>query len=265
MLKYLFAVSILILIIYFRWVFKALLYAFNNNLTINGGWLSYLWIWKEIFFDKDYNIQHNLDGKVIFDIGCNIGVFSLWLNKNYNNITVHCFEPIPDLFNAASNNINHNKKNNNTFFINNFGLSSEKNTLEINYFPYVSGLSTLYNDINEKENAVESAYSKVHRIIWHILTRNKKKLDIQVKTVNEYINKNNITNIDLVKLDVEGAELDIMKGFGENINIVKEYIIEIENYRKNYLDNIKSLLNDFHISVEDADKSWCFVKAIRKY
>ncbi len=79
------------------------------------------------------------------------------------------------------------------------------------------------------------------------------------------INKNNITCIDLVKLDVEGAELDIMKGFGENINIVKEYIIEIENYRKNYLDNIKSLLHDFHISVEDADKSWCFVKAIRKY
>lgn len=37
-------------------------------------------------------------GDVVFDVGANIGLFTIWLNNYFNNeLTIHAFELIPDI------------------------------------------------------------------------------------------------------------------------------------------------------------------------
>ena len=84
-------------------------------------------------------------------------------------------------------------------------------------------------------------------------------------TIKNYIRNNNISHIDLCKIDVEGSELEIMMGFKEYIDIVKYYIIEIENFRPNHLKKIKLLLNNYEIKINNPDESWVILFAKRKY
>lgn len=210
----------------------------RNNLKINGGILSYMFIYKEIFHDKCYNYNINLNNSTILDIGTNIGIYSLWLNENYKNINVHCFEPIPELYNAAKININKMKCNNNNFNLNNIGLSNKKEIKDIIYFPNASGLSTTCPDFEEKKNVIGSS-SLFEKIVVNKITTNKQKLKIKLDTIKNYIINNKLNEIELCKIDVECSELMIMEGFQEYINNVKYYVIEIENYRSDYLKKIK--------------------------
>lgn len=49
---------------------------------------------------------------------------------------------------------------------------------------------------------------------------------IKCDTLKKYIENNNITKIDLLKIDVEGYELKVIKGLYEHINIVDNIVFE---------------------------------------
>ena len=64
-----------------------------------------------------------------------------------------------------------------------------------------------------------------------------KKIEITTNTLSNYLNDNNILNIDLIKIDTEGHEYDVVMGLGQNIRNVKTIIFEhhYDNMiRKNY-------------------------------
>jgi FkbM family methyltransferase len=234
----------------------------RNNLKINGGLFSYMYIYKEIFMDKDYYFNINLNNSTILDIGTNIGMYSLWLNEKFKNINVHCFEPIPKLYNAAKININKMKHNKNNFYLNNIGLSNKKETKDITYFPNASGLSTTCQDFEDKKKAIGG--SALKRMVVNLVTKNKEQLNIKLDTIKNYIIKNKLNEIELCKIDVECSELMIMEGFQEYINNVKYYIIEIENYRSDYLKKIKKILINYDIQIDNPKKNWIILFAKRK-
>ena len=51
------------------------------------------------------------------------------------------------------------------------------------------------------------------------------KVSTESTTLDEYVKNNNISNIDLIKLDTEGAEYQILLGAEETINKYKPIII----------------------------------------
>ena len=38
------------------------------------------------------------DGDVVVDVGANIGVFGIRASQRFKEITIHSFEPVPDIF-----------------------------------------------------------------------------------------------------------------------------------------------------------------------
>ena len=56
----------------------------------------------------------------------------------------------------------------------------------------------------------------------------------------------------------------IMEGFQEYVNNVKYYIIEIENYRNEYLNKIKIILINYDIFIKNEKESWIILFAKRK-
>ena len=96
-----------------RNIIRATFYAYTHKLKTGKNFLNYVYMFKGIFINKEYDINVDLNNKVIFDIGANMGLFSLWINDNFKNTEIHCFEPVPELFNILEHNIKVNAKNNN--------------------------------------------------------------------------------------------------------------------------------------------------------
>ena len=143
------------------------------------------------------------NANVIFDVGCRFdSVFSSFKGD------VHYFEP-NNSFLEKLKPLVHNK---NSYF-NNFGLSDKNEMLE--YY-------------NEQQ-------SFVHRKLTHPDTyMNWTKSVFEVQRADEYIQKNNIRAIDFLKIDTEGFEFNVIKGFGNSIKRVK--IIQFE-YGGTYIDS----------------------------
>jgi hypothetical protein len=66
------------------------------------------------------------------------------------------------------------------------------------------------------------------------------KVLLHIKKGKDYVTDNNIKNIDFLKIDTEGYELNVLKGFEEFLENVK--IIQFE-YGGTFLDN-NTKLND---------------------
>lgn len=235
-------------------------YVNKNGLSTGKNLFNFCYIFKEIFYDNDYNLNMNLDNKIIFDIGMNMGIYDLWLNSKYKNITVHGFEPIKELYDIAVYNINKMKINNNKFILNNIGLSNFEGTEIINYYPNANGISTLGNDTEYKINQLPF----LKRNILKLLSKNVKKEKIELQKVSTYIKNNNIKKIDVCKIDVEGVESDIIKGFEEYINIVDVFVIEVEIFKEEqYKDIISYLSKNFTLKINDKEK-WGMIIAKNK-
>ena len=155
----------------------------------------------ELFF---YNsIKNNIN--IIFDVGCKDDSIFLDFNKE-----VHYFDPNLDNIDSLSSINNNNSKS----YFNNFGLSD--NNEDIFYYPHYDSFINRTKTLN---------------------FNNDNKVILKVKKTKDYIVENNITNIDFLKIDTEGYELKIIKGFEDMLNIVQ--IIQFE-YGGTYIDaNIK--------------------------
>ena len=157
---------------------------------------------------------------VLFDVGSrDDSVFEKYEGE------VHYFEPVSKFLESLKS-----KTKNKISFFNNFGLSDTDSTLY--YYPN---------------------YQSFHnRITSCGIDDSSNKIELKVSTGKKYIDNNKIEKIDFLKIDTEGHELAVLKGFAEKLNIVN--VIQFE-YGGTYLDsNIKL------IDVIDYLKSYGFNK-----
>ncbi len=155
-----------------------------------------------------YNLIKNKI-KVIFDIGSRDDSDYLYFNGE-----VHYFDPVESFITKLKNKPNTNSKS----FYNNFGLSNEtKNTY---YYPKYE---SFYNRINSCQICDD-----VNKVI------------LNVKRAKDYMDENNIKNIDFIKIDTEGYELNVIKGFEDYVQNIN--IIQFE-YGGTFLDNNTKLIH----------------------
>ena len=247
-------IIIIILLQYYTNFIDISFYVNKHKLKTGNNLFNFCYIFKEIFYDNDYNLNLNLDNKIIFDIGMNMGIYGLWLNSNYKNITVYGFEPIKELYDIAVHNIYKMKDNSNNFILNNLGLSNIQGDEIINYYPDANGISTIGNDLEYKLTQLPF----LKRVILKFVSKNVRKEQITLEKASTYIKNNNIK-----KIDVEGVECDIIKGFEEYINIVDIFIIEVEKFKVKEYNEILSYLSNFDITLDNRDK-WGMIIAKNK-
>jgi FkbM family methyltransferase len=169
-------------------------------------------------------------GDVFFDIGSNIGLFSLHASVIVGESgKIIAFEPTPDSFKKLVENIELNNIKN--ILPVNIGLSDKKGFLELN----ISGNG--YDAWNSFANLNDNYYIE--------------KRAVEVLTLDDFIAQNNISKINLIKLDVEGWELFVIRG-GENyIKNAKDLVLLIEFTEENafaagyYVHEIYDLLKSW--------------------
>ena len=103
-----------------------------------------------------------------------------------------------------------------------------------------------------------SKYYKKKYLLLNFLNLKKvtNQIDIKVIRLDNFISENNIGKIDLLKIDTEGYEFKIIKGFGENISKIK--LIHLEHH----FDDM--IIKDYKLSdIHDYLKSKHFVKVFK--
>jgi FkbM family methyltransferase len=125
---------------------------------------------------------------VCFDIGANIGYYSLLFASLCPKGSVHSFEPVPLNYHVLSANC----------LINGFS--------HVTTTPFAVGDR---DDLVDFVISSDSAYSSL------VDTGRKKvaaKVSVPITTLDAYCAKNNISRVDLLKVDVEGAEEKVLLG-----------------------------------------------------
>ncbi|MFC2080839.1 FkbM family methyltransferase [Bacteroidota bacterium] len=156
--------------------------------------LSFIWQYNEIFQEEIYKFKNINPNPVIIDCGANIGLSIIFFKINYPNSHVIAFEPNPKIFKICEKNIASFGIENVELY--NFALANREDKLLLNC-----------------EDADGS-----------FLTENISIDTVTVKSVrlSNYIN----TKIELLKIDIEGAEYQVIKEVESKLELVSNIFIE---------------------------------------
>ena len=165
----------------------------------------------------------------VADVGCHRGETIKILNSTFDVKKIYSFEPSKKNFSFLQK----IKKNNKNIDIFNFACGELNETTKLK-FSIESSSSTIH-DIN-----YESKYYKLKRLL--LLGFNQKEMfvdeSISVKRLDEFLIRENINKIDLLKIDTEGYEFNVLKGSKE---ILKR--INLVYFEHHYDDMIKKNYN----------------------
>ncbi len=172
------------------------------------------WVQQNIFLhgyyeenETNYLLNRSKNISTFIDIGANVGYFSLLTSENIckNNGKIFAFEPITRTFERLQENIYLN--NINCINCYKIAISDTNTSLEIN--------------IGNDQNWGMSSINK-HEQLSSISET------VKCQTLDSFCAEHHVSTVDLVKIDVEGAEFKVIKGMENVINSYKpEILIEI--------------------------------------
>ena len=171
---------------------------------------------------KLYLEKINKEKVIVFDIGSNLGNYSKFVSKIFLNkeIYIHSFEPIKNLLKKQ-------KLKHGTLIKNNVAVSKNPGTLKF-YERAISSQSSLYENSNLDNDKTVNTY------------------DVETINLVDYIKEHNISNIDILKIDVEGKELDILRSLENNFFNLNISIIKIETTFHGHSENAFSNLLEIY-------------------
>jgi FkbM family methyltransferase len=153
--------------------------------------------------------------KNIIDIGSNKGQFILLANFFFPNSNILSFEPQKDVLQIQKKIINTNKIK---FF--NYGLGNKKKTQKF-YVTRREDSSSFLKPTIKNDNK------------YHV----KKIINVKINKLDEVIKINKLTRKTLLKLDVQGYELSVLKGSIKTLKNIDFIIAEISQ-QKIYKDQV---------------------------
>ena len=193
---------------------------------------SYMWSYNNIDFNMETNGEFaiidrlfNTPPKVLFDVGANIGKWSSKVCERFPLAQLHSFEIAP-----AVHALLQRRLQNTNVVINGFGLSDQIKTLKLKYHPDRNELSSLHIDATHFPFA------------WEII-------DAQVTTGDAYCRQYGVESIDFLKIDTEGHDLSVLRGFSEMLAQNKIVAIQFEYnemaiFSRTYLRDFYELLSE---------------------
>jgi FkbM family methyltransferase len=162
----------------------------------------------------------------IFDIGSCEGEDSIRYARLFPNSRIFAFEPVPENFRKILKNLEVYKINSVSCWQE--ALSDRQGT---SVFFQSSGNpeNVEKNDGWDYGNKSSSLLKPDKLKDTHKWLKFEKQLNVKTNTIENFCRENNIGVIDYIHMDVQGAELKVLKGAGEFIRKIKAVWLEVES------------------------------------
>jgi FkbM family methyltransferase len=153
----------------------------------------------ELFVQDDYGLSEidlQQKGSVLLDVGANIGIFSLAAAKRFPDTRIYAFEPSPEAYSRLVRNLELNNMVN---------VKPVKRAVysSCSVVGFSKGSSTSLGSV------IDSGALLVHAV-----------------TLDDFCSKKAIDKIDLIKIDVEGAEVEVLRGAQKTLDITDRLVAE---------------------------------------
>lgn len=192
-------------------------------------------LYEDIYRDRSY-LKYGItiqDGDCIFDVGANIGLFSIFASQQAVRLNLYAFEPIPPIFEVLSENVRLHNVDARLFRC---GLAAKPGQAKFAFYDRNSALSGRYwNPEQEKQVAKTILLNKHPDLSEHVEDLLAKGFDpvffdCELRTMSDVIVETGIRRIDLLKIDVEKSELDVIAGIEEaHWPIIQQVVLEVHD------------------------------------
>ena len=170
---------------------------------------------------RAYNNQRNWDAKFngeahalrlitsrcegdIIDVGANEGQWASMALEAISDRPLHCFEPARSNFETLRQNLGSRPN----VVLNHCGLGEETKDIEFNFYPDSPTRSTAF--------FVEDRYKK-------------ERISVSIVRGDDYVSQKDIHKISFLKIDVEGMEIEVLRGFAGTMKAGKIQAVQFEH------------------------------------
>jgi amino acid adenylation domain-containing protein/FkbM family methyltransferase/non-ribosomal peptide synthase protein (TIGR01720 family) len=188
-------------------------------------------LYGEIFEDETY-LQHGIalaEDACVFDVGANVGLFTLFVRNRAPRATVYAFEPIPRVFESLR--LNAEAAGGVKPF--QCALSNTRGEAAFTWYRHNSVISGRHAGSGDVETvktflrnrgADDDAAS--HAGEW----LDSETVTCELRTLSDVIAEEGIERIDLLKIDVEKSELEVLEGLdASDWARVEQLVIEVHD------------------------------------
>lgn len=199
-------------------IFEIFIKKFNTKILLRSG-SSDILVFIEIFIDEIYNFD-TTDSciNIIIDAGANIGLTSLYYTFKYPQATIYSIEPESNNFNLLCKNVS--------------------------IYPNIIPLNLALTDEDKTVSINESTSGDWGFKLGSLSEKTIIKNEVKGVSVTSLMLNHNIKNIDIFKMDIEGAEIYVFNG------------------NTSFLDNTKYMIVELHPEINGSTQS--FINCIGK-
>jgi FkbM family methyltransferase len=170
---------------------------------------------------EDHFLQKFLKGRgspVVLDVGANVGHYAMKVRELAPTSRVYAFEAHPSAFRTLL-------ENGNKYGFRAFNVACGSENGESSLFDY--------------DGASGSEHASVYReVIEQIHRSASQKFEVKAAKLDDLVNQLEISAIDLAKVDVEGAELDVLLGFQRCLREGRVAAVQFEFNEMNVVSRI---------------------------
>jgi FkbH-like protein/FkbM family methyltransferase len=197
----------------------------------------------EIFRREAY-LRHGIeldDGACVFDLGANIGMFTLFVHSRCADAKIYAFEPCPPVFDLLRANTAAHVPQAVLF---DCGVAGANAELPFTYYPRSPAFSGFAADPARDRAVVEAVASNVLRtqlpdrlldldpLVRH-LTRERLESETyrcRTRTLSSVFTEYGIDRVDLLKIDTEGSEIGVLAGIrDEHWPLIRQIVAEVHS------------------------------------
>ncbi len=199
----------------------------NHEQVGHGQWLLDHGNTSTIEAQTAYSCLQDRTNPIIFDIGANIGTFTTWMAMTFPQGKIYSFEPQRLIFQMLCGNLAINNFDN--CYAYNLGLGNINTRIEIqepNYYKQEDfGIFSLVEDKVENKSGISTM--------------------VEIMTLDNFVELNQVGRVDYIKIDVEGMDIDVLKGAEKTLaKHAPTIFIEHNDNRRSILDEIVNYLGE---------------------
>lgn len=149
----------------------------------------------EVIIDRGYGFALNATPSVILDIGANIGLATLWFKHRYPDARIIAMEPDPESFALLERNTRH-----------------------------IQGVERVNAALTAIDGSIGLERGGLNPSAFHVRPLQPGERGVEAISMPSLLARLNLTAVDLLKLDIEGAEKEVFEahdiGWMEKVDVI---------------------------------------------